>query len=155
MLTRAVLCAFAACLLAPSARAATANASVSVSAQVVGTCTISGGAIAFGAYTPASAASQQGALTVNCTSGTAYQIALNEGLSGTGATRRMTGPNGETLDYDIYRDSGHSQRWAGGASAHAGTGTGTAQSVELYAGIAAATAASGSYSDTVTATLTY
>lgn len=157
MRTKVAFLALMACLAAPAARAraATANSTIAVSAQVVSACTVSGGAIAFGAVSTGAAASQQSALTVTCTSGTAYEIELNDGLSGTAATRRMTGPNGATLAYDIYRDAGHSQRWGSGAGASTGTGSGTAQPVDLYAAIAPAAAPSGSYTDTVTAILTY
>lgn len=136
---------------APS-RAGTATASLAVSATVAGTCTVSGGPLAFGAYTPSTLATQQSALDVNCTQGTAYVVALDNGAAG---ARRMTGPGGATLPYEIYRDGARSQRWGDGSSAATGTGTGSVQTLPLYASISPTAATTGSYSDMVTVTLTY
>ena len=141
-----------ACLGASAANAATASASISVSATVVGSCTVTGTGVAFGAYTPQTAAGQEGALTVNCSSGTAYVVSLD---GGSGGGRRMVGPNGATLPYEIYRDGSRTQRWGDGAAGETGTGSGAAQTLRLYAAIPATAVDPGSYADTVTATLTY
>lgn len=145
-----------ACLPAGYARAGTVSASITVSATVVSTCSVGGSAVAFGAQAPGAAATQQAALTVNCSPGTAYQLALNDGLSGDAAERRMAGPGGATLAYDLYRDGARSLRWRDGADAAAGVGTGEVQTLPVYAALAAGMqSVTGSYSDTVTATLSY
>jgi spore coat protein U-like protein len=51
---------------------------------------------------------------VQCTDGTAYEVALDAGI-GVGATvanRLMTGPGGATVTYSLYQDAGHTTVWA-------------------------------------------
>jgi spore coat protein U-like protein len=134
------------------ASAETAGASLNVSATVAGRCSVAAGALAFGTYAPGTNASQSSDLTVNCTQGTAYAVALGEGQAG---ARQMSGPNGATLPYDIYRDAARSQRWGSGAEAVPGSGSGADQTLRLYAAIASADAPSGDYNDTVTVSVTY
>ena len=99
-------------------------------------------------------------IIVQCTSGTPFSLGLNAG-TGTGATvatRFMTGPSSATISYGLFRDSGHTQVWGNtvGTDRLTGTGTGAAQPFTVYGRVPAQTTPGvGTYTDTVTATLTY
>ena len=147
-------------ILAPqSAFALTSTANIAVSTTVTNTCTINAGTLAFAAYTGA-AIQATGTFTVNCTNNGDYTIALGVG-SGTGAsfgTRYMM--NGTyKLGYNIYTTAGDTTVWGDGSNPTAtvaGVGTGTSQTINVYGAIPANEAAiSGSYTDTVVATITY
>lgn len=146
---------------ASSAHAGTDSDSMTVTATVIASCDITTNPMAFGNYNPVSGTPLDGAttLSVHCTNGTPYEIAMNAG-SGAGATipsRRMT-YGSDTLNYSIYRDSNRSNLWGQttGSNVLTGTGTGAAQSLNVYGRIPVnQTAPAGSYTDTVTVTLTY
>lgn len=144
---------------APASFAATASASLTISASVVASCTVVGSAIAFGAYTQ-TVVNQSGSITVLCTNGTAYNVGLDAG-TGTGATvsnRKMSAAGGGTLNYTLYRDAARTNNWGStiGTDTVSGTGTGLLQTLTVYGQIPASqTPLAGSYSDTVTVTLTY
>lgn len=138
--------------------AATATSSMSVTATVQATCTISAGALAFGTYT-STQLDASSTVTVSCTNTTTYNIGLDVG-TGTGATvnsRKMT--NGaQTLTYSLYSDSGRSTVWGPtiGTNTVTGTGNGSAQNFTVYGRVPSGQLPTpGSYSDTVTATITY
>jgi len=72
--------------------------------------------------------------------------------------RSMTGPSSSHLAYKLFSNSGHTTNWGNtvGTDTVAGTGTGAAQSLTVYGQITAAQfVRPGSYTDTVTATITY
>ena len=143
-----------------AAQAATATSSMSVTATVSTTCAVSATPLAFGTYAASTASTGSSTIGVTCTNGTAYSVGLDAG-AGSGATtsnRLLTGSGGGTLAYTLYRDSGRTQNWGNtiGTDTQSGTGTGLAQTLNVYGRIAAgATALAGSYTDTVTVTLTY
>lgn len=99
-------------------------------------------------------------LSVQCTDTTAYDIGLDAG-TGTGATvavRKMTGPGAATIDYTLYTDAARTTVWGNtvGTDTVSATGNGTAQTYTVYGRIPAQTTpADGSYSDTITVTVTY
>lgn len=104
---------------------------------------------------------KQGTLSVNCTNGTTYNIALDLG-TGSGATlaaRKMTKVGGgATINYGLYQNSGRSTQWGStiGTNALAGTGTGTAAAIPVYGRVPPQTTpAAADYKDTVIVTLTY
>ena len=147
------LVAFGAWLVpAVPALAETAGAVLSVSATVTGRCSVAAAALAFGQYRPGTSSGESTSLTVNCTQGTSYAVALDDGASG---GRRMSGPSGAALPYDLYQDAGLSQRWGTGANAVPGTGSGSDQTLRLYASIAPVEAPAGDYNDTVTVSVIY
>ena len=141
------------------ASATTATTSFSVTATVQATCLISGNNLAFGTYT-GSAIAVSTNLSVTCTNGTTYNVGLNAGTA-SGATvtaRAMTGPASATLNYGLYQDSGHVTNWGNtvGTDTKSGTGNGSAQTLTVYGQLAASQYPTpGSYSDTITATITY
>lgn len=98
-------------------------------------------------------------LAVQCTLNGAWSIALNGGsVTGTVSDRRMQRGSGtETVSYQLYRDSGRTLVWGETAGTTVtGTGDGGVQSVPVYGRVPVQTEQpSGTYSDTVTATVTY
>src|ERR1017187_3592985 len=122
-------------------------------------CSVSASGIAFGNYTATSLINITGTVTVTCSSGTVYHVALNAGLA-TGATitsRSMVGPASALLGYKLFSDSGRTTNWGNtsGTGYVSGTGTGIAQTLTIYAQIPASEfVAPGSYTDTITVNLT-
>jgi spore coat protein U-like protein len=105
--------ALAAALLvtAAPARAQTATNTLTVSATVIGSCTIDPASLTFTNYDPSAGAplDASGTITVNCTQGTDYWIGLDDGAAFSG-TRRMT--NGaEFLGYTLWRDAARTIAW--------------------------------------------
>lgn len=134
-----------------------ATSSFTVSAVVQASCDFSATSLAFGTYTGA-VLNSTSSLTIQCTASTAYTVGLNAGTS-TGSTvtnRRMTGPAGAQLGYSLFSDSGRTVNWGLSTNTVAGTGNGSAQALTVYGRIPAGTPlAPGTYSDTITATITY
>jgi spore coat protein U-like protein len=141
------------------ALAATATTTFNVTATVQATCLISANNLGFGTYT-GTVINLTTTMSVTCTNSTPYNVGLNAGTAGgaTVTTRAMSGPGGATLSYGLYQDSGHSTNWGNtvGTDTKSGTGNGSAQSLTVYGQLTAAQYPSpGSYSDTITATITY
>lgn len=130
-------------------------------ATVVNDCFINATNVAFGtAGVISGALTATGTLTVQCTNGDAFRIALNGGASGNVAARAMqrTG-GGAQIGYQLYLDAGHAAAWGdgtAGTSMATGTGSGVAQTLTIYGQVPAQTTpAPGSYSDTITATIAF
>jgi spore coat protein U-like protein len=130
-----------------------------VTATVVNSCNVSANNLDFGTFGSLSGSiSQQTSLSVQCSNGIPYTIALNGGLSNAAnpAQRKMTlGAN--TILYGLYRDSAHANPWGNTAGAVAsGTGTAFAQSVPIYGLVPAQTTPPiGTYSDTIVVSVLY
>ncbi len=141
--------------LAPSSSsAATATGPMAVSATVVATCVVNATAMAFGNYTGV-VATAASTVTVQCTNTTPYTLALNAGTStGSSVTaRKMTGAAGVFLNYGLFSDAGYLNNFVTTASL---TGNGAGQPVTVYGSVPAGQyVAPGSYTDTITATVTY
>ena len=142
-----------------SSPAATATATFQVSATVQATCLISANALGFGTYTGTQTDAST-TISVTCSNGTSYSVGLDAGTASGASvtTRQMGGPSGATLNYALYRDSGRSQNWGTtiGTDTTSGTGNGSAQTLTVYGRVPASQyVTAGSYSDTITATITY
>jgi spore coat protein U domain-containing protein, fimbrial subunit CupE1/2/3/6 len=155
--------ALIAAALASSAFAGTATGTLTVNATVLKVCLISNGTLNFGNYNPTATSALNGSTTVTltCTPGSSYNIAMNAG-SGSGATttlRQMTlGGGSATLGYALFQDSGYSVNWGTGSSVEAGTTSTTSltNTINVYGQIPAnEVAGAGSYTDSVTMTVTY
>ncbi len=103
-----------------------------------------------------------GAVKVKCTSGTPYNIGLNAGSTSgaTVTTRKMksaTAGNTDQVPYALYRDSSMTQNWGLtiGTDTLTGTGTGAVDSKPVYGKVPSANFRADSYSDVVTATVTW
>jgi spore coat protein U-like protein len=127
-----------------------------VSANVQQTCTVSAGTLDFGNVAGFLTANRdaQSTVSVKCLSGTAYKVGLDNGQHG---TRRMAGPGG-FINYELYRNSGRSQRWGNtpGTDTYDASGNGNTQNLVVYGRVPPqSTPAAGTYTDTVTVTVTY
>jgi spore coat protein U-like protein len=121
-------------------------------------CGISASNLNFGNYT-GTVLNATTTLQVGCTSGTAYNVGLNAGTA-TGATVTTRAMQNGTalLNYALYSNSGRTTNWGNtvGTDTVAGTGTGVAQPLTVYGQIAAGLHPTpGTYTDTITAAVTY
>lgn len=165
-LLAAALVAVSGAAVAP-VQATTATGTFQVTATVVSACTVSGTTLNFGgAISPLSTGVPlyaSSTLSVQCTNTTPYAVSLNAGVNAGGASnftaRAMKDSGSNSLAYQLYLDSAHSQVWGDGtnsSSTSAGTGTGSTQSLTIYGSIPSLTGAvPGNYADTVTVTVTY
>lgn len=153
-----------ACVAGP-ASAATDTTDIQVTITITESCTFETGGddVEFGQKARSSAGdvTATGSLIVNCTTGTPYTIALNEGANGASVTSRLMKRSSgtETIPYSLYRDAAMTQNWGNGTSdVQGGTGNGTDQSIPVYGrvlGSSNVNVPAGSYADTITATVTY
>lgn len=153
-------------LLPVLAQAATSGNSFQVTATVTSACTVSGTTLNFGsAIDPLATATPLDAtstLTVQCTNTTPYTVALNAGVNAGGTSNfgaRTMKSGSHTLAYQLYLDAGRSSVWGDGtasSSTSPGTGTGSAQTLTIYGRLPSlANVVPGSYTDTVTVTVSY
>ncbi len=119
--------------------------------------------VSFGTYSSATLRTA-GSIGINCTSGTAYSIALNAGTTaGATTTNRMLycgGCNPKTLGYQIFSNASYTTNWGNnnGVDTVNATGTGATQNFTTWAQIPALEAyysgPNGSnYTDLVTVTI--
>jgi spore coat protein U-like protein len=152
--------ALVAVLGAGAAYAATETDTFDVTATVVKKCKIAATGIVIGNYDPLDPAATPGSgtITVTCTKGATYTVALDDGGAAVAGVRAMQG-GGDRLEYKLYSDSARTTEWnttttvsnpAGGAVGK----TGDAHVV--YASVLPEqNAKEGTYADTVTATINY
>lgn len=131
-------------LMAMAGTALAATANLSVTANVTGVCSITGGTLAFGELTPLTAplvTANSTGVAVACTNGTAYTLGANKGTSTTPGVLTNGSSN---IEYTI-------------AFTESGTGTGSPVAVPISGTIAADSyndATPGSYTDTIVLTVT-
>jgi spore coat protein U-like protein len=150
-------------MVAPYVKAATDTATFSVTANIVDACDVQATNHAFGAYSPSSstALDASSTLSVYCTVGTPYSLALNVGTGGGTFTGRKMVSGGNELVYNLYTSAARTTVWGDGSGATgtvSGTGTGllTASTHTVYGRVGVNQDANpGSYSSTVTVTLTF
>jgi len=141
-------------LLATPALGGTASNTLTVTATVAATCSVSASSLNFGTYTVSTNTDQSGNISVTCTTGTPYTVELDGGTNASGSTRRMVNAS-SYLTYELYTDSGRGTVW-NNTNTVAGTGTGAAQSIPLYGRIPSSqNVPAGTYTDTVQITVTY
>jgi spore coat protein U-like protein len=155
-----------------SVQAATATANLPVTASVTANCTIStASAVAFGAYDPVvtnatsgSPLVATGTINVSCTSGASTTVTLSEGTNhdtGTSTAaapvRRMNDGGTNYLSYQLYSEGTRTTVWGDTApTGLAYSGIGSQESLTVYGRVPGAqNVPSGSYSDTVVATITF
>jgi spore coat protein U domain-containing protein, fimbrial subunit CupE1/2/3/6 len=152
---------FCAWLLASACFAATTTSTFTVQITITASCAItSSPTLNFGATGVISAnIDQTSTLQIQCTNTTPYNIGLNAGTSGgaTVTTRKMTN-GGATVSYSLFSDAGRTTNWGNtvGTDTVASTGTGVAQSFTVFGRVPAqSTPAPGTYTDTITVTVTF
>jgi spore coat protein U-like protein len=138
-----------------------ATTTFGVSATVLKDCIVSATSLAFGNYTGALAQSTS-TITVTCTNTTTYTVGLSAGTTtgGTVTARLLAGQGpaaGSTLAYSLTSVSYAGTNWGNTSPTWvSGTGNGAAQPLTVYGQIAAGLYVTpGSYTDTITATVTY
>ena len=136
--------------------AGTASNSFQVTATVTSSCTVSGTTLNFGASIDPLAAS----VPLDATS--TLSVALNAGANAGGPANfsaRAMKSGVHSLGYQLYLDAGRATVWGDGtasSSTSAGTGTGSAQTLTIYGRLPSlANVVPGSYTDTVTVTVSY
>jgi len=145
-------------MAAPAAAQTSAN--LSVTATVVANCTVSAGAVAFGAYDPtaAGAVDGSGAFDVTCTQGTVATLALGAGQHASGGVRRLQSGS-HFLTYELYKDAGRTEAWGasgGAALTLTGAPSNAARNITVFGRIPGAqNVGVGSYSDTVVISVTF
>ncbi|CAN0625401.1 Spore coat protein U (SCPU) domain-containing protein [Burkholderia multivorans] len=133
----------------------------SASATVVNNCYISATNLNFSATGVLNTAlNATGSINARCTNGDAWRISLNGGSSGNVAGRAMQrSGGGGTVGYQLYTDAAHTTPWGdgtGGTAMATGTGNGAQQVISVYGVVPPQTTpAPGSYSDTITATISF
>ena len=135
----------------------TTSFSFQAMATVVKSCNVSASDLSFGAVGDLTAAvSGQSALSLQCTRGTGYTIALDGGLSGaTNPTARKMSMGSQSITYNLYQNSALSTPW-GTQSTFGGSGTASTQTIPVYGLVPIqATPGVGTYSDTIVVSVTY
>jgi spore coat protein U-like protein len=150
------------------ANAGTATTNFAVTVTLLSTCSASATAVAFPNYTPGGGAvTANGTISVKCTNTSPFHVALNAGSS-TGdafSQRLMTLAAGTaTLQYNLYTTAAFATVFGDGTGTTVtmpGTGAGlaTPTTVTVYGRVLDSAAnqaiAPGSYSDTITVTVSY
>jgi spore coat protein U-like protein len=138
----------------PTAQAATTDTGFQVTATVAATCSVSAGTLAFGSYV-GDQLDAENTMTVTCTTGTTYDITLDNGLYLSGSQRRMKSAGTDYLNYDLYTTSGRTVLWQG-ATTVSDTGNAAPQSHPVYGRIPAnQNPPATDYTDTISVTVTY
>jgi spore coat protein U-like protein len=157
----ASLALLAATAYAPATLAQSASDDFDVTITITSTCSIdaaTAGNIDFlSVASTATNVQATGTLSVTCTNGTPYSVALGEGSNnaGGGAAGRRMEAGGVLVPYQLYSDASRTVVWDDDAGVVAGTGSGSAQPLTVYGLVPSANFPAGNYSDTVTATVTY
>ena len=102
-------------------------------------------------------------LSVRCTKGSEYKIALNAGANAEGGDytkRRMKGVSdlnsNDYVSYNLYTDEGRSRVWGNvETSMVSKTGTGEEEKITIYGKVPSTNFTVGNYKDTITATVTF
>jgi spore coat protein U-like protein len=153
-------------LASQAALASTAGTTFQVNAGVSSVCYVSGSTLSFGSsLDPINGAvpvDASATLNVQCTNTTGWSVALDAGSNAGGAAlfgSRALKNGSQTLAYQLYTDAARTTVWgngSGGSSAVTGTGTGSTQALTVYGRLPSlAGAIPGTYTDTVTVTITY
>jgi len=148
--------------LAGPALAATKTTTFQVSATVLKNCVISAANLALGEFDGANNLdSASSDITVRCTNDVAYSVALSQGSSGSYVDRTLIGPSSDALVYNLFNDATRSTIWDDSAGVVNGTGGGMSapRTHTVYGQLLASKntgpVQAGSYTDTITATITY
>ncbi|MBU3719487.1 MAG: spore coat protein U domain-containing protein [Burkholderiaceae bacterium] len=138
------------------AQAATGSTNFDVSIQVNATCAISASNMAFGSITTGTTSNSDATstLTVNCSNGTPYTISLGNGANFSNVRRMAWG--GSYIEYSLFQDNSRTTQWSL-TQTKSGTGNGADQSITVYGRVPSGQVITntGSYGDTVVATITY
>jgi spore coat protein U-like protein len=148
--------------LAGGAQAATTGSAFEVTANVVAACTVGATDMAFPDFDGSADLTATSTISVTCTNGHDYQIALDGGDAPGSTVANRTLSNGtDSLAYNLYSDAGHTAIWGDTlADDVEGVGAGLTTAVDhtVYGQLLAAPnqdVTTGLYSSTITVTVTY
>lgn len=146
-------------LLSQAANAATATQNFNVTATVVNACSLSSiSDLAFGNYNFNSPALGTTSVNVTCSLGSSYTLHINDGLYGSSAsTRKMKHATlSDNLSYTLSNTLAGATWGDSVGTGITGTGLGVAVPTTIFGSVAAnQTVTAGSYSDTLTMTVTF
>jgi spore coat protein U-like protein len=155
-------------LAAGTAAAATRTTTFGVSAVVNPNCLVTATDLAFGGYDGTAAKTGTAGISVRCTSGASFSVALNAGTTtgGTFAQRLLAGSGANRLQYNLYTTVGATTIWGDnstGTGIMSGTGGGMASGSAVPFTVFGVLpdnafnqgAPSGNYSDSILVTVTY
>ncbi len=159
--TALIATASLATLISGAAHAGTATGTLPVSAIILENCTVVALPMVFAPPQGGTAAvDSTSTITLACTPNADFDVALNDGANAVSGARNMKLATGASLlPYEIYQDAARTQVW--GSSAGVDTKAGTAplgvSVLTAYGRIAAndLSVDAGTYSDTVTVTVTF
>jgi spore coat protein U-like protein len=159
---RFIMCTAALAALAgtQAVQAQSQTTSIAASAEVSTVCSVTATPMAFGEVALTGVTDGTASVTATCTNGGPYDIGLDDGVNAVDGQRTLvSGAN--SLNYDLFSDTTHADRWGNiiGEDAVTGVGDGTAQLLTVYGQIPAGQAINAgngaSYADTVQVTITY
>lgn len=143
-------------LASTTALAASGTASFDVGIQVLSSCSISASNMTFSSISTGTTSNSDAtsSLTVNCSNGTPYTIALGNGANYSNTRRMAWGAS--HIEYILFQDSSRSTEW-NATAVKTGTGSGADQNFTVYGRVTSGqnVTNTGSYGDTVIATITY
>ena len=129
------------------------------SATVLANCTVAATDINFGSQGILAAnIDTTGSVSVSCTSGTAYNVGLDDGHQNAGPAGRAMALGASRVGYGLYRDGARSLQWGNtiGTNTAGATGSGSAQPLTIYARVPPQiTPPAGTYQDIIVVTVTY
>lgn len=158
----AVVALLALLIASPQSVAAQSTAEFDVSITVENSCTIAVTDLDFGTVSDLTSA-QDAATTgsVTCTGATPVSVAFNAGtVAGSSLASRLLGFGAETITFNLYRDAGRTEvlgDGTGGTVTIDFTSTGGADALSVFGRTAAGQnpKPAGTYSSTITATVTW
>jgi spore coat protein U-like protein len=151
-----------------AAQAGTATGNLTVQMTITASCTVGGSTLTFpstaGTSLTSTAVTGSSTFSVTCTNSSPYSIGMGQGLNYSSGNRMAS--SGNYLPYGLYVNSTLTYPWTTGASnssctttndCYLGTGSGSAQTITVYGQVPTTATAPvpGTYSDTVTMTVTY
>jgi len=151
--------------LAGTAQGATKTTTFQVSATVSKNCVMSAAAMNLGTFDGTNDLTASSNITVNCTAGTPFTVDLDKGSAPSYVTRTLKS-GADTLNYNLYTTNTYTNIWGdttGGTARGSGTGAGMtaaqAQTLTVFGRLRAVdntqSFGAGTYTDTITATITY
>ena len=159
MLRAALLASAFVPALGLAALAATATGTFTVQLTIQGGCSVlTPATLNFGTLIALTTnTDQQSTFQVNCTNTTPYTVGLDAGVNGGTTAARLMKSGAATVSYALYQDSARTTLWGNGPSdVVSATGAGVAQTYTVYGRVPAQpTPAPGTYTDTITITVSY
>ena len=132
-------------------------ASAQAAPAVAASCTVTPQNVSFGPYDSLSRAAVDGvgSVSVNCDSAVSFEISLDQGSSGTFASRAMT--SGEAaMTYNLYTGASRTTVWGDGSGGSTTVGGGGTGDITVYGRVdGGQNLPAGTYVDTVVVTVTY